>query len=75
MNATKLRADLYAVLDGVLETGEPVIIERKGRRLRLSVDESPRKRARKKWPEPRPEWVNGDVDELVHIDWSKAWRP
>jgi hypothetical protein len=40
MNATKLCADLYAVLDGVLETGKPVIIERKDRRLRLSVEET-----------------------------------
>lgn len=40
MNATKLRADLYAVLDQVLETGQPVTIVRKGRRLKISVDES-----------------------------------
>ncbi len=75
MNATKLRAELYAVLDNVLETGKPVIIERKGRRLRLSLEAEARAPAKKRWPEAHPEWVNGDVEELVHLDWSSAWRP
>lgn len=75
MNATKLRADLYAVLDSVLETGKPVIIERRGRRLVLSVDKAPKRSSKKRWPDARPDWVNGNVEELVHIDWSKEWRP
>ena len=74
MNATKLRAELYAVLDGVLETGKAVIVERKGRRLKISLEEPPA-RSSKKWPTPRPEWMKGRVDDLVHIDWSKEWRP
>ena len=75
MNATKLRAELYAVLDRVLDTGEPVIIERKGRRLRLSLEEARLPPRGRKWPAPRPQWVKGDVEELVHIDWSAEWRP
>lgn len=77
MNATKLRAELYSVLDQVLLSGKPVMIERKGRRLLLCVDESesvpPRERFT--WPTPRPEWVNGDVDDILDIDWTKEWRP
>lgn len=77
VNATKLRADLYTVLDQVLASGNPVVIERKGRRLLLSVDESDRAKPPKKpaWPKARPEWVNGNVEDLVDIDWSKEWRP
>jgi hypothetical protein len=77
VNATKLRADLYTVLDQVIQSGKPVTIERKGRRLILCVDES-ELRARPKrvvWPKPRPQWVNGNVDDLFEIDWSKEWRP
>ena len=77
MNATKLRADLYTVLDQVLASGNPVVIERKGRRLLLSVDESDKANPPKKpaWPKARPEWVNGNVEDLGDIDWSKEWRP
>ena len=35
---TVLRKNIYAVLDEVLETGNPVEIERKGRRLRIVPD-------------------------------------
>ncbi len=77
MNATKLRADLYTVLDQVLKTGTPVLIERKGQRLKLSVDDTPPSTGREKlaWPSSRPGWVNGSVDDLVHLDWSSEWRP
>lgn len=77
MNATKLRADLYSVLDQVLLSGKPVAIERNGRRLLICVDESESDAPRKRftWPTPRPEWVNGDVDDILDIDWSREWRP
>ncbi|MEZ4426025.1 MAG: type II toxin-antitoxin system prevent-host-death family antitoxin [Gemmatimonadota bacterium] len=32
---SRLRADLYRVIDRVLETGEPVEVERNGRRVRI----------------------------------------
>ena len=41
MTDSALRRDIYRVLDRVIETGEPVIIERKGRRIRISADEAP----------------------------------
>ena len=41
MTASKLRQDIYRLLDQVLKTGEPVIVERNGRRLRIIADEAP----------------------------------
>jgi hypothetical protein len=35
---SKLRADVYNVLDRIAETGEPVEIERKGVTLRIIVE-------------------------------------
>ena len=35
LSATRLRADLYRVLDEILENGRPVEIERRGRILRI----------------------------------------
>ncbi len=77
MNATKLRAELYTVLDRVLKTGTPVLIERKGQRLKLSVNDAPPSAGKEKlaWPKSRPRWVNGSVDDLVHLEWSSEWRP
>ena len=53
----------------MLETGEPLEIERNGRRLRVVRDE----------PKPKLPWVPhpgiivGDPEDLVHIDWSEEW--
>ena len=70
MTASKLRQDIYRILDRVLETGEPVIVERNGRRLRISADETP---SRLDSLVRRPEVVIGDSDDLVHLDWSDEW--
>lgn len=70
--ASRLRADLFRVLDRILETGVPIEIERKGQLLRIEpvepVDRLARLRA-------HPEAVRDDLENLVHIDWSDEWRP
>ncbi len=71
MTASKLRQDIYRILDRVLETGKPVIVERNGRRLRISADETP---SRLDSLVRRPEVVIGDSDDLVHLDWSDEWQ-
>lgn len=71
-SVARLRANLYRLLDRVLETGVPLEVERKGRRLRIvPVDGGGRlERLR-----PRPEYLNADPESLVHLDWSDEWRP
>ncbi len=74
LTASKLRENIYRVLDGVLETGEPVFVERKGRRIRIQAEvESPRPLAQRLTH--RPEIVVGDSDDFVGMDWSSEWRP
>jgi hypothetical protein len=70
VTASSLRQDIYRILDGVLATGEPVIIERGGRRLRI-VAEEPMSRLDRLVR--RPEVVSGDSGDLVGIDWSQEW--
>jgi N-acyl-D-aspartate/D-glutamate deacylase len=70
LTASKLREDIYRVLDHVLATGEPVEIERNGRRLRIVANEPPAKLARLV---SRPEVVSGDSDDFIHLDWSDEW--
>ncbi len=69
MNATKLRANLYAILDEVIETGKPAEIVRKGRKLRIVPDHPVRKTDAL---DPHPETVD-DPEAIVHQDWSGLW--
>lgn len=70
VKATELRKNIYSILDQVLETGEPVLIERKGRVLTIEPDKRPSKLSRLK----KRKVMAGDPQEIVHIDWSGEWR-
>jgi len=72
MKASELRQNIYRILDRVLETGEPVVIERKGRRLRIVAESAPKRLERLR---PDPGYLVSDADDLVHVDWSAEWRP
>jgi hypothetical protein len=74
MKTTELRKDIYNILDRIIETGEPVEIERKGAKLKISREEtiSPLERLKKKDKEKA---YKGDSDEVIHMDWSKEWKP
>lgn len=72
VTASQLRQDIYRLLDQVLDTGEPLEIVRKGRRLRLIPDEPVNRLDR---IVGNPDAIVGDPDELVSIDWSRDWTP
>jgi hypothetical protein len=71
VTASKLREDVYKILDSVLETGEPVEVVRKGRLLRIVADVPSSRIARLK----KRDCIRGDAGDLVEIDWSKEWKP
>jgi hypothetical protein len=69
ITASQLRADVYNLLDHVLESGEPLEVIRNGQVLRISGQ-------RRDWLDAlprRPEAIVGDAgalaDEPVHADW------
>ena len=66
VSASKLREDIYNILDDVLQTGVPVEVLRKGRLLRIVPEERPSKLGRLK----KRDIIVGDPDELVGMDWS-----
>lgn len=75
ITASKLRADVYRLLDEVLETGEPLEIERNGKLL-VVTPEAPAEKGSRLDRLPRREGaIIGDPDELIHIDWSSEWNP
>jgi hypothetical protein len=70
VTASQLRQDIYRLIDQVLETGEPLEVERKGRRLRL-IPEEPVSRLERIGGNPKA--IVGDPEDLVSIDWSASW--
>ncbi|MGH8884453.1 MAG: type II toxin-antitoxin system prevent-host-death family antitoxin [Egibacteraceae bacterium] len=72
VSASQLRQDIYRLLDQVLETGIPLEIERRGKVLRIVPAETRSKLDR---VVGRPDFIVGDPDEVVHMDWSGEWKP
>jgi antitoxin (DNA-binding transcriptional repressor) of toxin-antitoxin stability system len=69
ITASALRQNIYRILDQIIETGEEVEIERKGKVLRIVP---PRARRRLDLL-PKRDFIVGDPEDLVHIDWSEDW--
>lgn len=69
---TQLRANIYQLIDRVLETGEPLEIERNGRILRIVP---PAGRDLERLFPPRDDIYTGDAEDFVSMDWSDHWEP
>lgn len=69
LSASKLKQNLYQVLDEVLEKGTPVEIERKGKILKIVPGKSDSKLMNL---EPH-DTIIGDPESIINIDWSKEW--
>ena len=65
--ATDLRANLYATLDHVATTGEPVEVERGGVQLRIIRVDAPA--AKRRVRRTLPDLIVGDPDDLIHMEW------
>lgn len=74
VTASKLRANVYRLLDAVLDTGVPVEIVRRRRTLKIIPGDTP-KRDKLAALKRRPKVLVGDPEELLHRDWSREWKP
>ena len=72
MTVTKLRQNIFKVLDQVIETGVPVVVERNGKKIKIVAVEPSRKLDNL---EPHPGTMIGHPEDLVHMDWSAEWKP
>jgi|GEM_PF-1417824 len=70
LSSTKLRENVYALLDEVLKTGNPLEIERKGHTF-LIIPQAPVSKLDRLIPRPT---IKGDPEDLAHLDWSDATR-
>ncbi|MBI5017730.1 MAG: type II toxin-antitoxin system Phd/YefM family antitoxin [Deltaproteobacteria bacterium] len=72
VTASKLRENIYRLLDQVLDTGVPLEVERRGRVLRI-VPAGPQEKL--SHLVRRDAFLRCDPDEIVHVDWSGEWQP
>jgi hypothetical protein len=72
VTASQLRSDIYRLLDEVLASGKPLRIKRKGKVL-LIVPDKPKSKLERIIPDP--DYVNGDLDDFIHMDWYHEWNP
>ena len=68
--ASELRSNIYRLLDTVIETGQPLEIERKGRVLRIVPEPVPSKLARL----TRRDFTAGNPEDLVDLH-PAEWHP
>lgn len=68
LSVTRLRLNIYAIVDQVLETGVPVEVERKGASV-LIVPAQPVFRRLDQLP--RRDAIVGDPDELISVEVSE----
>jgi hypothetical protein len=69
ITASKLRENVYRILDEAIQTGKPIEVIRKGTILTIV----PPKRISKLANLKKRTGLVGDPDDIVSIDWSKEW--
>jgi hypothetical protein len=69
ITASKLRENVYRILDEAIETGKPIEVVRKGAILTIV----PPKRVSKLDKLKKRPGLIGDPEDIVSIDWSKEW--
>lgn len=70
VTASKLREDVYRILDEAIATGNPVEVGRKGSILKIVPEKRSSKLDRIK---KRKNVFVGDTDDIIGMDWSKYW--
>jgi len=69
VSASKLRENVYRILDEAIATGTAVEIIRKGKVVRLIPENRGSKLGRLK----KRAGFRGDPDDIIGMDWSKEW--
>jgi hypothetical protein len=72
VTASKLRENVYKILDEAIETGVPVEVVRKGSILRIVPEKPVSILAKLEKMKKRDNFV-GDPDDLLGMDWSIYW--
>jgi hypothetical protein len=69
VTASKLRENIYGLLDQVIATGTPIEVVRKGALLKIVPEKAPSKLSRL----PKRKGFKGNPDDILHMDWLAEW--
>ena len=72
VSASELRANIYKLLDQAIETGRPIEVERRGKILKIMP---PAQTSKLESLPRRADFIRGNPEDLVHMDWSGEWKP
>jgi len=64
--ASKLRESIYTILDTIIATGQPITINRNGKKLKIIFSEPVSKLKKLK----KRKLYKGDSEDFVSFDWS-----
>ncbi len=67
LSLTALRSQLFKIVDGIIDTGIPIEIERKGKRLKIILEGKKSKFSNLK----KRDCINGNPDELIDLKVSE----
>lgn len=70
LSITKLRADLYNIIDNVIATGIPAAIERKGRQIKIIVDDNQLPKLNNLVAHPNV--IQCDPESLINLDEERS---
>ena len=73
LKPTQLRKNLYKLLDQVIETQNPIEINRNGHIVKLVVEQK-KNHCKLANIKAHPDAICADPDSFVHIDWSSHWE-
>ena len=71
VTVTQLRKDVYRLFEKALRSGEPLRVTCKGQTFQVVP---PRVKSFAERMKKR-DVLRCDPEELVHLDWSKEWKP
>ena len=65
-----LRQNIYSLLDQVVKTGIPIEIRRKGRILKIVLEDTPDKLRNLK----KRDVLNCKPDDIINNNWESEWK-
>ena len=76
ISTSTLRQDIYKILDEIIETKIPVKINRKGKKLQITLVSTENNENKKKKLQnlKKRKVLNCQADSLVHSDWYHEWK-
>ena len=70
ITASALRGNIYKLLDKILESGKPLEVERKGKRLQITSKRPVSKLSRL----TKHACIQGNPESIINLDWSDEWN-